>query len=159
MNLIHIGLPHSLAGNNLCHLLQLCLHLNQKRVLYFKLSHVSSNLARWGSLVFTWALMWPASFPETASALITKGFFHLKSTSFHQREAQTERQNSSLEGQQRELKAGEHSSVSIFLGKVGCSAWVGFCKSLGTLAVCSMNEHFFTSVHWQLLGAFHTHLL
>lgn len=114
MNLIHTGLPHSLAGNNVCHLLQLCLHPNQKRVLYFKWSHVSSNLARWGSLVFTWALMWHASLPETASALIAQGFFHLKSIPFQQREAQIERQNSSLEGQQRDLQAGEHSFTEHF---------------------------------------------
>lgn len=106
----HTCLPHSyLAGNNLRHLLQLCLNQNWKYILYFKLSHVSSNLARRGSLVFTWVLIWPASLSENCNCLDNTGFSFKTHFSFKQREAQRERQNSSLGGQQRELKAGEHN--------------------------------------------------
>lgn len=139
--------------------MQLCLHPNQKCVLYFKLSHVSSNLARWGSFVLTWALMRPASLPETASALITQGFFHLKSIPFQQREAQTERQNLSLEGQQRELQAGEHSFTEHFPWESWVPSTSGLLQLSGCPGICSMNEHFSTSAHWQLLCAFHTQLL
>lgn len=93
----HTCLPHSyLAGKNLCHLLQLCLNQNWKYILYFKLSHVISNLARRGSLVFTWVLIWPASLSENCNRLYHTGFSFKTNFPFKQREAQTERQNPSL---------------------------------------------------------------
>lgn len=124
-----------------------CVLIRTKNV-FSTSSHESSNLARRGTLVFTWALIWPASlsenqlpwshkdFPLRLNFLSSKGKPREKGKTCHLKDS---RENSRL---------GNTILLSIFLEKVGCSAWVGFCNSLDTLAVCSMNEHFFTSVHW-----------
>lgn len=146
----HACLPHSyLAGNNLCHLLQLCLNKNQKAfsLLQVKSCEFKSSKERKPCIHMgfnlTCQLVWKLQLPWLHKD------FHLRPNFLSCKGKPREKgKTRHLRGSSENSRLGDTIWLSIFLEKVGCSAGVAFCNSLDTLAVCSMNEHFFTSARW-----------